>query len=215
MAVEIKGHPKAQQTQDLTAELKPELKPDGLGTQPATWLFGYGSLIWKPELPYIQAQPARVKGYVRRFWQGSEDHRGTPEAPGRVVTLVPDAQEYCYGVAYLVSNVEIERTFAQLDHREKNGYTRLTLSLNLASEDTFANANVVRGITYIADDSNQAYLGHASTTQIAKQIFHSIGPSGTNTEYLLELAQALRDRNIDDPHVFTLEAEVQGLLHQG
>ena len=187
---------------------------DLVNEQPSTWLFGYGSLIWKPELPFIEAQPARIDGYVRRFWQGSEDHRGTPEAPGRVVTLAPDPQGQCHGVAYLVSNEEIEQTFAQLDHREKNGYARLTLSLKLGSETTSENQKGVPGITYIADENNEAYRGPAPIKQIAEEIFHSIGPSGTNTEYLLELAQALRARAIDDPYIFALETEVQALLQQ-
>ena len=108
MTTDMHHHPEAQtQEQDLANE------------ESATWLFGYGSLIWKPELPFVDAQPARIDGYLRRFWQGSEDHRGTPEAPGRVVTLVPDRQGRCDGVAYLMNNVDIEQTFAQLDHREK------------------------------------------------------------------------------------------------
>jgi|TARA_B110000879_G_C11167138_1_gene511820 cation transport regulator ChaC len=196
-------HPKAQ-TQEL----------DLANEESATWLFGYGSLIWKPELPFIQARPARIEGYVRRFWQGSEDHRGTPEAPGRVVTLVPDRQGQCHGVAYLVSNVDIEQTFAQLDHREKNGYTRLTLSLQLGSETAPERLKAVTGITYIANENNEAYRGPAPIKQIAEEIFYSVGPSGTNIEYLLELAEALRTRAIDDAHIFALEAEVQVLLEQ-
>lgn len=182
--------------------------------EPSIWLFGYGSLIWKPELPFIQAQPARIEGYVRRFWQGSEDHRGTPQAPGRVVTLVPDAQNHCYGAAYLVSNDDIEQTFAQLDHREKNGYSRLTLSLQLGAEAAPEKLKTVTGITYIANENNEAYRGPAPIEQIAKEIFHSVGPSGTNIEYLLELAEALRTRAIDDPHIFALETAVLALLRQ-
>ena len=196
-------HPEAQtQERDLTNE------------ESATWLFGYGSLIWKPELPIVEAQPARVDGYVRRFWQGSEDHRGTPEAPGRVVTLVPNPQGHCHGVAYLVSNVDIEQTFAELDHREKNGYTRLSLSLKLGSETVSEHQKTVPGITYIANENNEAYRGPAPIKQIAEDIFHSIGPSGTNIEYLLELAEALRARTINDPHIFALETEVLALLQQ-
>jgi cation transport regulator ChaC len=86
--------------------------------------------------------------------------------------------------------------------------------LNLGSDAFLTDEKVVAGITYIADEYNQAYLGQASIAQIAKEIFHSAGPSGTNTEYLLELAQALRDRVIDDPHVFALETEIRTLLNQ-
>ena len=181
-------HPEAQtQGQVLASE------------ESATWLFGYGSLIWKPELPFVNAQPARIDGYLRRFWQGSEDHRGTPEAPGRVVTLVPDPQGHCDGVAYLVNNVDIEQTFAQLDHREKNGYTRLTLSLKLGSETASKSQAIVPGITYIANDNNEAYRGPAPIKQIAEEIFHSVGPSGTNIEYLLELAEEIGRAHVRTP----------------
>jgi cation transport regulator ChaC len=170
------------------------------------WLFGYGSLIWRPDIEFIDRRPARVQGWSRRFWQGSHDHRGMPDAPGRVVTLIEDHTAACDGMAYLVDREVADETFSQLDHREKNGYERhrVRLEFHQSGEDA-------EGVVYIAPIDNFAYLGPAPLAEIASQIHRSVGPSGPNLEYLLELASALRDLNADDEHVFELEAAVRAL----
>ena len=165
----------------------------------SVWLFGYGSLIFKADFPFIERRPASIAGWSRRFWQGSHDHRGTESAPGRVLTLVPEEGATCHGMAYLVTPEE----FAHLDHREKNGYLRL------ATEMTFEDGGRLEGIVYIATADNAAYLGPASERDIARQIATAHGPSGPNSEYLLELARALRELGKHDEHVAAIEGHLE------
>lgn len=162
------------------------------------WLFGYGSLIYKTDFPYIERRPASIRGWERRFWQGSHDHRGTPHAPGRVVTLIPAAEAICVGMAYLIE----PETFGPLDVREKNGYLRV------ATEFTLDDERHVEGLVYIATADNSAFLGPASEREIARHIAESRGPSGPNRDYLIGLANALRTLRADDPHVFEIEREL-------
>jgi len=162
-----------------------------------TWLFGYGSLIYKVDFPYLRSERASVTGWQRRFWQGSHDHRGTPGRPGRVVTLVPADKVVCKGIAYLVEN----NVFEHLDHREKNGYRRVDTEISLSNGQ-----QKVPGVLYVADEHNPAYLGAAPTRDIAAHIAGSHGPSGSNRDYVMQLAEALRDLGELDPHVFELES---------
>ncbi len=105
------------------------------------WVFGYGSLIWKQDFPFLEARAARVQGWTRRFWQGSHDHRGVPDDPGRVVTLVESPGEHCTGRAFLITH----DVFEHLDHREKNGYERYDLGI-VFDDGTRS------GVTYVAPD---------------------------------------------------------------
>ena len=101
------------------------------------WLFGYGSLLWRPDFPWVARRSATMPDVARRLWQGSTDHRGVPEAPGRVVTLVDAPGAVCRGVAYALARPVAERVVAALDHRERDGYARRTVALAVieAGED--------------------------------------------------------------------------------
>jgi len=162
------------------------------------WLFGYGSLIFKVDFPYLESRPASIRGWSRRFWQGSHDHRGTKNHPGRVVTLIEDRDAVCGGIAFLVD----ASVFNHLDVREKNGYLRLTTEMN------FADGTHDKGLVYIATPDNEAYLGEASECDIARQIRYAEGTSGPNCEYLIKLARSLRELGLNDRHVFDIEMHI-------
>jgi cation transport regulator ChaC len=164
------------------------------------WLFGYGSLIWKADFEFVERRIARLRGWSRRFWQGSHDHRGTPESPGRVLTLVPDPDATCTGVAYLIAPA----VFDALDRREKNGYLRHVVPL------AFDDGSHADGLVYLADEHNAAWLGPASDAAIAQQVARASGPSGANRDYVLHLAEALRELAADDAHVFSIERALRG-----
>ena len=163
------------------------------------WLFGYGSLIFKPDFPFIAQRRASVGGWQRRFWQGSHDHRGTPSAPGRVVTLVACEQARCEGMAYLIT----PQQFEHLDRREKNGYLRIQAPINFTAGGT------ADALLYVADAQNAAWLGAAPIDVMAAQIACAVGPSGTNRDYLFALSRALHELGSTDAHVFELDARVR------
>lgn len=167
------------------------------------WLFGYGSIVWRVDFPYAESATAYIKDKARRFWQGSTDHRGTPQQPGRVVTLISSPGEVCWGRAFRISSGDRHQALAGLDHREKGGYERLTLDIYLES------GQVVKGFTYLATADNPNYLGDAPASLIASQIIASHGPSGSNIEYVAELRRALEHRA--DDHVIEIAALVAEL----
>ncbi len=168
------------------------------------WVFGYGSLIYKADFPFIERRPAHIRHWTRRFWQGSHDHRGTADAPGRVVTLIPEYDAVCTGMAYLI----VPQVLSHLDIREKNGYLRVVTDMHLHD------GSVAEGLVYIATEDNAAFLGPATEADIARQIAASTGPSGPNRDYLVRLAEALRELRADDAHVYAIERHLQELLQQ-
>ena len=172
----------------------------------SAWIFGYGSLIWRPDFPYVERRTASIAGWSRRFWQGSTDHRGLPGDPGRVVTLVREDGGECWGRAYRIESGNGDEILDRLAYREKGGYDRIVLDLHFAG----AGEAPVTGFVYFANPDNPNWLGPAPLPDIARQVRRSHGPSGANTEYVLQLAAALRDMGVVDEHVFALADLVKG-----
>jgi cation transport regulator ChaC len=166
------------------------------------WIFGYGSLVWRPAFDYVERAPGAIHGFARRFWQGSPDHRGVAEAPGRVVTLTPDPEARCFGMAYRVQPRVWDEVLSRLDERESGGFERLEVSVALAD----ASGRSVPALVYVAAAGNPNYLGPASVEEIARQVRQCRGKSGTNQEYVLRLRDALDALGARDPHVDEIAA---------
>ncbi len=162
------------------------------------WIFGYGSLMWRPDFPYKSSKAATLHGWARRFWQYSPDHRGVPDYPGLVVTLVSEARAMCHGQAFLPAPAYWDEIIEALDHREQNGYDLLEVEVE------FDDGSVAAGVTYIAGPDNPSFSGPLSELEIVERIATSSGPSGTNREYLESLARCLADAGRSDDHVRAL-----------
>ncbi|CAM9353975.1 unnamed protein product [Ectocarpus fasciculatus] len=200
------------------------------------WIFGYGSLCWRPEESFagFERFNGEVVGWKRLFAQKSMDHRGTPEFPGLVATLVSDADlealgersagdppSRTHGVAYLVPDNKAEEVLAGLDFREKGGYTRATVNVLPAGGEggekeaatSFEDTKAVPtpALLYTATTSNPNF--HLpSIDEAADTIASAVGPSGPNDEYLFSLSQYLEKVGTPDPHLIELSDMVRSRI---
>lgn len=176
----------------------------------AMWVFGYGSLVWRMDLPFEERRPATVRGFARRFFQQSPDHRGTPESPGRVVTLVAEEGARLAGVVYRIADEHRDAVLAALDHREKAGYDRLEIEVTFTAEDGTELGETQRALIYVGRETNPGFAPGADE-DIAAIVSRSVGPSGANLEYVERLSIALAELGAPDPHVDRIAALARAL----
>jgi len=169
------------------------------------WVFGYGSLVWKPGFQPGKTATGFVKGFSRKFWQGNETHRGRPGAPGRVATLVEEEVGITHGVALQLTG---EAALDYLNNREMTlgGYIQKMTTFRPA-EDDMQSFDV---LVFVATPESKHWLGDEPEEKIAKQVVRSSGPSGHNVEYVLKLAMWLRQTfpDVVDKHLYELEKHV-------
>jgi cation transport protein ChaC len=159
------------------------------------WVFGYGSLIWNPDLVFDRRLTARVHGYHRRLCLWSRVNRGTPECPGLVAGL--DRGGSCAGVVYRVPADDVQSQFERLWEREMfmGSYAPRWLRAHAVDgKGVVALAFVVR-----RDVSN--YAGRLTEAQIL-DVFRrgSCGRFGTSLEYLVNTVRSLHEHGLRDPH---------------
>jgi len=168
------------------------------------WVFGYGSLCWNPGFEYKSSKIGYINDYVRRFWQGNTTHRGVPGKPGRVATLVPEQNGKTYGVAFEVVG-ETALRYLNCREVELGGYRTEVVSFTPRQGRAFS------VLLYIATPESREWSGPAPLPRIARQITACRGPAGHNVEYLLRLADFIKDYIPEcyDDHLLSLESLVR------
>ena len=130
--------------------------------------------------------------------------------PGRVATLVQKDQESTWGVAFKVNASQVCATIAYLNARER-GYSMHKVTFYPCKSRDMPPMTVA---AYVGTEMSPTYLGPASVDNIARQIISTKGSSGSNTDYVLNLASSMREiaPQVDDEHLFSLEARIKELL---
>ena len=173
----------------------------------AIWVFGYGSLMWRPGFRHAEAAGAVLDGYARSFCIWSEHHRGTPERRGLVLGLAPVAEGYCEGRAFRIAPEDWPDVSAYLEERELRGYAYRPARLPV----TLADARTVPAHCFVADPDHPHYAGPLSQETAARVILAARGENGLNRDYLLNTVRALEEHGYREPALHALMARVAEL----
>ena len=150
------------------------------------WVFGYGSLIWRPGFAHVETQRARLHGYRRSLCVYSFVHRGTRQRPGLVLGL--DRGGSCIGLAFRVPGELRDEVIAYLRERELVTivYLERMLKVRLDSGGT------VEAVAYIVDRKHEQYAGALDAAHAAAVVRGAVGQSGNNEDYVLSTLEASR-----------------------
>jgi glutathione-specific gamma-glutamylcyclotransferase len=164
------------------------------------WIFGYGSLIWRPGFDYLEARRAKLIGEHRALCIYSFVHRGTPEKPGLVLGL--DRGGACNGMAYRVSRRDRDSIVAYLREREQvtSVYREVLRSVWLDDDAR----QRVSALAYVTDRGHVQYAGRLTLEQQLHIVRQGRGRSGPNDEYVIETVGALEAMKIRDGELHRL-----------
>lgn len=167
--------------------------------EPDLWIFGYGSLMWRPGFDFEERTLATVRGYRRALCVYSHVHRGTPERPGLVLGL--DRGGACKGVAFRVAPAAAEATIAYLRAREQ--VTMVYREVRLGA--TLADGRRVRALAYAVDRAHEQYAGALDLPEVERFVRQGVGVSGANPEYVRNTVAHMREIGIVDATLAALD----------
>lgn len=175
------------------------------------WIFGYGSLMWRPDFPFEERVQARVDGYHRCFCIRSTHHRGSRDRPGLVLGL--DRGRMCIGVAYRIASVNAAATISYLRERELiYGVYRETAVM---AQLDGANQRQVNALAYTAERRHPNYAGRMSLQEQALQIRGARGKSGDNLDYLFNTVRHLQRLGIRERELERLLGVAGAIVGRG
>ena len=151
------------------------------------WVFGYGSLMWRPGFEFLERVPARLVGLHRALCVYSFVHRGTPERPGLVLGL--DRGGTCRGIAFRVAAAARDETIAYLRAREQVTSVYLETTRRIELEEPARRQ--MRALCFVIDRSHAQYAGRLTLSQRLHHVRQGHGRSGPNRDYVLEAVEAL------------------------
>jgi cation transport protein ChaC len=174
--------------------------PDSDGS---LWVFGYGSLMWRPGFAYARRYKALLRGWRRSLCVFSHVYRGSPERPGLVLGL--DRGGACPGVAFEVDAALREPTIRYLREREQ----ATAVYLERVAPITLEAGDRVLAVTYVADRLHDQYAGRLDREAMLEYVRAGKGKSGDNAEYVLETNDHLLALGVRDPDLEWLSAKLR------
>ena len=162
------------------------------------WVFGYGSLIWRPGFPFLESRKASLIGAHRALCVYSWVHRGTPDHPGLVLGL--DRGGMCRGLAFRVAASEREGVVAYLREREQV----TSVYLERLREIRFPEGGGARALTYVVDRRHGQYAGKLDADTQLRIVADASGRSGANRDYVINTAEHLAELGMPDHHLARL-----------
>jgi cation transport protein ChaC len=172
---------------------------------PERWVFGYGSLMWRPGFAYLERRRAVLHGRRRAFCIYSVHHRGTPERKGLVLGLAAGGS--VIGAAYRVAEADWPTVYAYLKEREQPTETYIEARVAARLED----GRMIDALTFLSDRAHPQWAGVLDLDIQAGLIAGATGLSGRNVDYLRDLVRHLREEGARDLGMERLLETVEGL----